>query len=358
MRFKAFFTVLLVMLVCSGFAETLVVGKGGRFQAIQEAINAAGPGDIVLIKSGQYVQDDSLMIDEKKKLEIRGEGKVDIACTEYVPVFYITRSQRIMISNIHGVHQVTDPAVGKGECGPGATIITAEDSTGIVIQKCELNGCGQTGFEARSSDKIVLDGNYIHDNVYSAVTLYYERDGKTPDVTITNNRLEGNFGPVIISPRFGLLHLYDRDTKKEPGIVLAGNKWKDNDRMPRRTKLVDGREITFWGEPYLAGGGNVSGGVLDSNTEFMVGGRKIVFLGRSQIDFSEEGNDHVSAGFTAHQEDLILDDGTAIPLAEGTWLQFTGEGGLYSVEFPDGSVREFSGENPAVNEDEEDGEGE
>jgi hypothetical protein len=325
------------------FSETLVVGQGGRFREIQPAIEAAQSGDVIVIRSGTYTQAEPLYIDRKNGLEIRGEGQVVIACSEYEPVIYITRSKRILISNIHGVHQVKDPSVGKGMCGPGATIITAEACNGIVIQECELNGCGQTGFEGLGSDRIVLNGNYIHDNVHSAIELKVNTTGTMPDIMISNNRIEDNFGPVIISMQEGVLAMYDRDTDEHPGIILMGNTWKNNDRMPRRNMTVGGRPFVFWGPPdgYEDGKGNeiIYEGVLDADTMVLSGDREIILQGRTVVGFYRTGE--LRTGFAAENQSVTSAAGAEILLPSGTRLEFLESGGLSFAERPDGAVIEF-----------------
>jgi parallel beta-helix repeat protein len=341
-RFALSFVVVFLVAAAVCFGGTLTVGKGGKYKNIQDAIDAAQSGDVIVIKSGTYTQADSLSISEKSGLEIRGEGSVTIACSAYVPVIYIIDSQDIAIRNIHGVHKVKDPAVGKGVCGPGATIITAENSSGITVSKCELNGCGQTGFESLSSNGIVLDGNYIHDNVNSAIALYLAED-EEPDVKIINNRLENNFGPVIVSPRDGLLKFYFKDTDEAEGVTLENNKWKNNDKMPRKTVTVNGNKIVFWGSPAAEKGANgktvVYSGILNQDTKLPVGDTTVVFMKNSLITFYENGE--VSGGFCAEEDLVTLPDETEVVLPAGGYREFWESGILKSAEVEDGSVLDF-----------------
>jgi hypothetical protein len=356
-RFALSFAVVFLVGAAVCFGGTLTVGKGGKYKNIQDAIDAAQSGDVIVIKSGTYTQPESLMINEKSGLEIRGEGSVTIACSAYVPVIYISDSEDIAIRNIHGVHKVKDPAVGKGACGPGATIITAENSSGITVSKCELNGCGQTGFESLGSNTIVLDGNYIHDNVNSAIALYLAEE-EEPDVKITNNRLENNFGPVIISPRDGLLKFYFKDTDEAEGVTLENNKWKNNDKMPRKTVTVNGNKIVFWGAPVSDQGESgttvVYSGILDRNTELPVGDTTVVFMEHSLITFYESGE--VSGGFCADEDLVTLPDETEVTLPAGGYREFWDSGFLKSAELEDGSVVQFDEEGNLLDEGNDDGE--
>jgi hypothetical protein len=352
------FLLLTAAAVC--FGGTLVVGRGGKYRTIQDAIEAAEAGDVIVIKSGTYTQDDSISISGKSDLEIKGEGNVTVACSQYVPVFYLSESEEITITNIHGVHKVKDPAVGKGECGPGATIITAKSCTGVYIRKCELNGCGQTGFEGISSNQIVLEGNYIHDNVNSAVALSWPEGDAEPDVRLEGNRFENNFGPVIVAEREGLFSMYFKDTDEAEGIVFSKNKWKNNDKMPKKTTVLNGMKIVFWGSPdsYEDEEGNpiVTSGVLDKDTGIAVGDGLFEFMGRSLVEFYENGL--VSAGFGSGNNSLTLEDGTDVDLPAGGRLEFWETGVLKSAELEDGTLVEFDEQGAQLtNPDGDDGQG-
>ncbi|MBN2351437.1 MAG: right-handed parallel beta-helix repeat-containing protein [Spirochaetales bacterium] len=353
---KSIMVLLLIAASALCFGETLVVGRGGKFRNIQDAINTAGSGDDIVIKSGTYAQNDSLFINEKTDIEIKGEGKVTIACTEYVPVIYILQSDKITISNIHGLHRVTDPEVGKGLCGPGATIITAEGCNGVFIRQCELNGCGQIGFEGISSNRIVLEDNYIHDNVYGAVSLSWIEGGEEPDVRIGGNRLENNFGPVIVVPREGVLDMYFRDTDEAPGIVMLKNIWTNNDKMPRKSAVLNGERIVFWGPPEAyqneAGESVVVSGILDRDTGISVGDEMYNFRGRSVIEFYENGQ--VRAGFFTGTDSILLEDGSEADLPAGARLEFRETGALKSAELEDGTVVEFEDNGIQPNDPDED----
>lgn len=339
----AFITSLLLVggVPVGGFCETLAVGKGGGFTTIQEAVNAARPGDDIVVASGRYETDESIYIARKKNLVIRGEGTVEIACRDYVPVFYIYHSQKIMISRIHGVHHVDDPAVGRAGCGPGATIITAEKCVGIVIQDCELNGCGQTGFEGLDSNMIVLNRNYMHDNVHSAAEFSFS--GTKPDVMIANNRIEENFGPVLISRQAGVWSSYDRNTQEQSGVVITGNTWRNNDRMPRRQVSVGGRGFVFWGPPdgYTDGKGRetIYGGVLDAATVIQAGHMTLILRARSYVEFNREGG--ITSGFAAEDQSVTRADGEVVVIPAGARLEFLPSGELSHAETPDGTVYEI-----------------
>jgi parallel beta-helix repeat protein len=341
---KLLFIVLVFLTAAFCFCDTLVVGQGSQYKTIQMAIDAAEEGDEIVIKGGRYSQPDSIYIEGKTRLEIRGEGRVTITCTEYVPVIYMYGSRDIIIRNIHGVHNVTDPDVGKGMCGPGATVITVEECRGVSVLDCELDGCGQSGIECVSSNDIVITGNYIHDNVNSAVMVYdVEFDGQS-NVRIENNRIEDNHGPVVVSDAIGRLTFHFQDSGNAPGIVIEGNTWKNNDRMPRVSAVVAGRSIVFRGNPdsYEDDNGRliIYAGILSEDTDLIVGNAMVTFLGMEPVFFHENGR--VSGGFCARALRVVLKDGRTIVLPAGGWRDFDESGGLISAELEDGAIINFS----------------
>jgi parallel beta-helix repeat protein len=348
-KVKCAITLFMILATAFCFGETLTVGKGGQYKNIGDAIAAAANGDAIVIKSGNYSQSGSLYIEGKNGLEIRGEGKVNIACSQYLPVFYITNCKNITIRNIHGFHSIKDPSVGKGMCGPGATIISAEQSTGITVLNCELNGCGQTGFESWSCDSIVLSGNYIHDNVNSAVAIYIPYLKTTPDIRIENNRIENNFGPIIIETKEGLLNMYYRDMTGLPGTVMNKNKWKNNNLMPKVVESANGQTIGFCGTPNIydddSGKKVLYSGILYADTTLLVRDWEIMFLNGSYIYFY--GNGSVQEGIAAEKVSLTVDDvDYTVPITGK--MQFYESGALKSAEVEDGSVLKFDEEGVLV----------
>jgi hypothetical protein len=351
-KFRHIIIILMILATAVSFGETLTVGKGGKYKEIQAAIDAAADGDVIVIKAGNYSQSGSLYLSSKTNLTIKGEGKVNIACTQYLPVFYLMSCKGITIRAVHGYHKIKDPEVGKGGCGPGATIITAEGCTGISILNCELNGCGQTGFEAYSTDKIVLDGNYIHDNVFGAVDIYLPQQDEQPEIRIENNKIENNYSPVIFHTRSGLLNMYFNDITGQPGIVMKKNKWKNNDLMPNAEGTVNGQKIVFRGKPnsYKDGAGNeiIYSGILNADTSFTLGGETITFLDSTYVYFYENGS--VQTGFSAEEVPLTVDEYEyTIPITGK--MDFYESGAWKSAELEDGSTLQFTEDGDLKNMD-------
>ncbi len=160
---------------------------------------------------------------------------------------------------------------------------------------------------------------------------------------IANNRIEENFGPVLISREAGVWSPYDRNTKELSGVVITGNTWRNNDRMPRRQVSVGGRGFVFWGPPdgYTDGTGRATlyGGVLDADTVIRSGPMSLRLRARSYVEFNKDGG--ITSGFAADNQSVTRPDGEVVIIPAGARLEFLPSGELSHAETPDGTVYEI-----------------
>jgi len=158
-----------------GQPRTLVVALdgSGHYRSVQEAIDAAGRGDTIRIKAGQYLED--VTIHSKEGLKLVGDGvdQVTILGRERVGVFHIGKwpygATDIEISgltiNEHGGH-----AMGIFN---GRRILLrhvringmlfGQQVQDVRIERCEIGGSETTGVQFADS-QAVLAYNTIHDN--------------------------------------------------------------------------------------------------------------------------------------------------------------------------------------------------
>jgi len=153
---------------------TVALDGSGDFTSIQEAVDSARKGDMVMIQAGSYAQD--LTIHSKEKIKIVGAGVDQVTLQgrrEMVGVLHVGKwpygAMDIEISgltiNEHGGH-----AVGIFN-GNRITLrqlrvkgmVLGQQVQGVRIEDCMIGGSETTGVHFADSQAILI-GNVIHDN--------------------------------------------------------------------------------------------------------------------------------------------------------------------------------------------------
>lgn len=198
-----------------GTGAVLPVGDDGDYPTIQEAVDAAGPGDTVEIAEGTY---DGFTVDtqgtaqewitiraaEGAEVVVEGgggndQGLVDVNGAAYVALTGLT----VRGSGTHGVYGAGTDHVVLRDCevadsSDGGIVIL--DSTDLLIEGCEVHGNNARGTDASNeaisvvnTDGFEIVGNDVRDNGEEGIDAKYEaRNG-----IIHGNRATGNRGPNI-----------------------------------------------------------------------------------------------------------------------------------------------------------------
>jgi Flp pilus assembly protein TadD len=135
--------------------QKLVVAKdgSGRFSALQAAVDASGPGDVILIKAGDYFE--SVRIDGKSDLTIEGRGNVWLKADGDSEILTVNNSTGIVVRGINGIHT--------SEGGCYNNVFGIFDSRGVAFYDCIANGSGIYGFDISGSTGVILaDNNVVH----------------------------------------------------------------------------------------------------------------------------------------------------------------------------------------------------
>lgn len=179
----------LTLAVASAAADTLVVGRGGKYGTIGEAVAAASPGDRIVVKSGRY---DETVTVSTPGLQFVAKGKV-----RWFPADF-GQPCLVLSTGADGVSVTKFTFGGRGK-GISAT---ADD---LTVQKCEFIACA-TAVEATGAririlrsrshlcydafilhgDDLVLDRNTVAHTTSNCVTLGGER------MRITRNVIHGS----------------------------------------------------------------------------------------------------------------------------------------------------------------------
>lgn len=205
----------LALALAPAFGKTINVGGQSSVQDIQSAIDMAKSGDVILVAAGLYETTETLVVEGKKNLTIRGKGAVDIVCTLYVHVMTISNSAKIAVEGLHMVHSYGAEVIN---CD-GANVLRVENSDQISVTNCELNGCGNVGIYASNTPNLTATGNYIHSNTMYGV--YYEDgpEGSKGVLTLKNNRILNNSTPIAFLDN----SVYE-DSNENRRLKMSGNR--------------------------------------------------------------------------------------------------------------------------------------
>lgn len=159
-------------------ARTLIVAPDGQgeFSAVQPALDAARPGDTVLVRAGTYVADLWL----RQGVTLRGAGAER---TRLVAA----REKALVAQNITEalIREVTLDGAGKdNQC----TVWL--DSATVTMEACVVTGAKLSGIEATQGAVLTLRGSTIRDNG-AGVYIHDEAEGVLEANVLLANSLSG-----------------------------------------------------------------------------------------------------------------------------------------------------------------------
>lgn len=175
--------VLLLTFSVPTFGRVLLIGEGGEFRSLREALNVAKEGDTILVKGGVY--EENLLID--KRVHLKGEGDPVILWegtdNPFIPSDrgYIIgiRADGVVVEGITLKHKKSG---GKRTLG-----IVVERSEGVVIRNVRILGTS-IGVKAVESDGLVVEKSYIE----GERDLDVNQRGNCIDLTGSNRALIRN----------------------------------------------------------------------------------------------------------------------------------------------------------------------
>ncbi len=164
----------LVMGVSVYAAEQNVV----RVNNIDAMVGAIASNTKIVIEQGNYIaprmyneygEESGIRIQNIENLTIEAEGPVEIKLqTGFCPVFDVRDSKDINFIGLSLGHDVPEyDCIGEGD------VISLQTCENVVIDKCDLWGCGIIGIIAFQSGNINVTNTVIRDCHTAAVNLYY-----------------------------------------------------------------------------------------------------------------------------------------------------------------------------------------
>ncbi|MBN2492964.1 MAG: right-handed parallel beta-helix repeat-containing protein [Deltaproteobacteria bacterium] len=123
----------------------------GDALVVQKAIDAAGPGDVVVIQAGEYRG--GFLVSGKRSLTIEGHGSRFKLDNGERTIIEIRECGDITIEGIEAVHDVQ-------RCTTGG-VLSIADSDGVTIRKVSLDGTGLFGARIRNSRNVTIEDSRL-----------------------------------------------------------------------------------------------------------------------------------------------------------------------------------------------------
>jgi serine/threonine protein phosphatase PrpC len=216
--------------------HTLRAGKtpADEFRSIQDAINAAQPGDRVSVGPGEYAE----AIDLKSGVTILSNPRREavIVGTLPGPVAQGLSARSIQSGRVEGFQ-----FVGTSEA-PLAVGIAIENSPGIELVDLEITGTTTAGVDIRGTSRALISGSLVHDNHHVGIIVHEPASVTLLHSVIAESRAGSERAGLELAGRvdaslFGNLFV----RYGSPGILgtIDEGALKDNDN-----ELIDRREGT------------------------------------------------------------------------------------------------------------------
>jgi len=220
---------------------TVTQDGSGQYTSVQEAIDAAEPGDTIWIKAGTYAED--VTIHSKDRLKVIGEGMdlVVLSGLKRVGTLHIGKwPYGARNVEIHGLTVIQHGGLGLGIFNGGGIVLKNVHVKGMVfaqqvedvrLEACIVGGSETTGIAFADSTGTLIK-NFIHDNDHGVVVGGASRVVLTQNVitrslfesvmvsddsqlTLNRNTLVNNGGGVAF---------HDSTKGKASGNILADSK--------------------------------------------------------------------------------------------------------------------------------------
>jgi uncharacterized repeat protein (TIGR01451 family) len=295
---------ILTLLANCADAATLTVGPGQTYTTIQSAINAASPGDTILVQSGTY--NEHVVVN--KQLTLQGVGS---------PVVNAGGSGDAITISADGCTLEGFVAKGSGAY-PGAGIKAT--SSGNTISGNTANGNGYGIYLIHSSNSNTISGNTATGNSFTGIYLDSSSNGNT----ISGNTATGNTCGIYLysssngntisgntaTGTHGGIRLYSSSdntisgntaTGSDIGIILSSSSNGNTISGNTATGSDSGILLYYSSDNTISdntANGNTNGIYLDSSSDNTISGNTATGNNRDGI-FLDSSNSNTISGNTA-----------------------------------------------------------
>ncbi len=252
-----------------GAAETLMVDPsgGGDYTEVQSAVDAANPGDTILVKSGTY--EENLKVDKELKIwsDSRNPGDTMIQAADPTKNVVEINAGRVTFSGF-GIHGSENSGVyleGAGNCLISNNEVS-NTGQGIFLKDSERNvvsnnvlSLNELGIRLEASGGNTIQTNLIAYNYKYGISLEESSENKIYDNYFKNGENveensvnQDNFWNIALTNKKNIVR----------GPYIAGNFWADLDDTGYSETCTDENSNGICDSPYSVNGGGTDGSPL------------------------------------------------------------------------------------------------
>jgi parallel beta-helix repeat protein len=195
MRNLTFYSIAVLLLFSCTMKRQMIeiYNTGAQFKTFKEAIDNCKDGDSIIVYPGKYIHADEINL-FANYVSIVGVGKPQILCTSMEENVLWVLSDHVVIKNLKLSH--IKPEFWSYCTGNVLALDNADD---VLIENCDINGCGRIGVYMFSATNVVLNKNWIHNNSLSAVQIdgvdiFSATDDYPGIIKFDRNKIEKNGG--------------------------------------------------------------------------------------------------------------------------------------------------------------------
>lgn len=203
-----------------------------KISEIHKLIANSKDGDTIYIPPGEYMSQ-FFVLNNRHNLKFFGEpGTVWLISDDNLStIFTISNCTNISFFGIGFLHRTAGHCTGNS--------LEIYHSKNIVIESCDISGCGTIGIVAHSVDSLVVKNSYLHHCTYQMMDIY-----KARNVYILNNLFSYNIENtsnegISIYSIWGGMYIYNNtfSNNKSAALYFSIEK-QDNSDLPTGDGII------------------------------------------------------------------------------------------------------------------------
>ncbi|MCH7960092.1 MAG: ankyrin repeat domain-containing protein [Candidatus Hydrogenedentes bacterium] len=246
---KAFAVSALVFVFGANFTEATTYTVPTDFASIQDAIDAAEPGDTVRVEAGEY--DETVQL--KSGVSLLGAGRelaTIYATPDRGPVISALRCDNAVVRGFTLKH-VTGDEVGRAVSDKPPVVLV--NNASITIEDCEIFGGTVSGIRCELGGDSTIDNCFLHDNTWNGVLVRWGARATIRNSKCTNN---GRSGISFYLDGNGVAENNTLSDNRTYGISVVGE--SSEPKLSGNRCIKNGRDGIYFADE--------AGGVAEGNT--------------------------------------------------------------------------------------------